>query len=446
MMILLYIIIVVFSLNVFVYFLNDTLDSRLKHELEKVSASFQIEDDLLIITNPSEFSESDFLYLSENSFFLQVYNINQETLLQSGNLSSFHPIEKKIFDFDDLYYYQDETVSDNKLRIAYQKLFNNEEELIGYIQISVLKDRFLGVIDNIVFVNSIVFPLAVLLILLTSYWIAKRSFSPIKKIIRVAEKISATNLKERIQFDSDPGDDLSILKNTLNNLFERLEYQIKQISEFSDNASHQLMTPLTALNTELEYLLKVHTKDSETKKSLEELKVTTEQMIHIIKSLLLLSRDSKSDANRKSVFSLTHLLKHRLSEIYKKLNLELDLQENLFLRGNEEHFLIVLQNLIDNGLKYSGYQPVKVEAKLIDKKIVVKCIDTGIGIPVVEREKVYERFYRSESAENLGIKGYGLGLSLVKFVVNSMDGSIEINNNLPTGTIITITLPTIEME
>jgi len=445
-MIVLYVIIVVFSLNVFIYFLNDTLDSRLKHELEKVSTSFRIENDSLIITNPSEFSESDFLNNSESSFFLQIYSINKRTLLQSHNLSTFHPIEKSIFDFDGIYYFLDKTESDNELRMAYQKLFNSAGELIGYIQISVLKDRFSGVIDQIIIVNGIIFPIAVILILLTSYWIAKRSFSPIKKIIRVAEKISATNLQERIQFDLDPGDDLSILKNTLNNLFERLEYQIKQITEFSDNASHQLMTPLTALNTELEYLLKIHTENSETKKSLEELKVTSEQMIHIIKSLLLLSRDSRSSENRKSVFSLTQLLKNRIPKIYKTQYLSLEFQENLFLRGNEEHFMIVLQNIIENGLKFSGNQLVKLEAKQIDHKIVVRCIDTGIGIPGNEKEKIFERFYRSESAEILGSKGYGLGLSLVKYVVNAMDGTIELNDNLPKGTIVTLILPIIVME
>jgi signal transduction histidine kinase len=445
-MILLYIVIIIFSLNVFIYFLNDTLDSRLKHELEKVYASFQIENDSLIITNPIEFSESDFVNLSESSFFLQIYDHKNRTLLQSKNISLFHPIEKRFPDINSDYYFHNETTFDNNLRVAYQKLLKENGELLGFIQIAVFKDRLTAVVDNIIWFNAIIFPFALVLILLSSYWIVKKSFSPIKKIIRVAEKISATNLNERIQFDSDPGDDLTVLKNTLNNLFERLEYQVKQISEFSDNASHQLMTPLTALNTELEYLLMTHNEKSETKKSLEELKVATEQMIHIIKSLLLLSKDSIANSNRRSVFSLTNLLRLHLTEIYKKQNIELDVQENLFLRGNEEYFLIVMRNLIDNGFKYSDYQQVIVEAKMIGKKIIIKCIDRGVGIPVIERDKVFERFYRSESAEKLGIKGFGLGLSLVRFIVTSMEGSIEIQDNSPNGTIFIIHLPTIEME
>lgn len=205
------------------------------------------------------------------------------------------------------------------------------------------------------------------------------------------------------------------------------------------------MTPLTIINTELDYLLKINTpKNDDTTKSLKDLKDITNQMIHIVRSLLLLSKDAKSSI-KDHVFNLTILIKNKLPEIYQGNLLDFKADDHLYVRGNEEYFLIVIQNLIDNGLKYSNYQKVSLEGRLVGKEIVIKCADSGIGISDIEKGRIFERFYRSERAEQLGIKGFGLGLSLAKFIVNSMDGKIEIESNIPKGSVVIIKLPKLEM-
>jgi signal transduction histidine kinase len=414
--------------------------------MEKVSKSFYVENDSLIITNYSEFNESDFVYLTESPFFLQVYDFNKKILLQSKNLRYFHEIEISIIEFNVLMFFHDELSFNNNLRVAYQKLYNNNQEHIGFIQLSTLKDRFAQVFENLILVNAAIFPIALILIFIASLWIANKSFAPVRKIIEVADKISASNLSERIHFHSDPQDDLTKLKNTLNNLFDRLESQIKQMSEFTDNASHQLMTPLTALNTELEYQIKVHSNSKEILSPLKELKETTNQMISIVKALLILSKDAKSISNNNSVFNLSNLLNNKLAAFYKQQNLNINSENNLYLRGSEEFFLIAIQNIVDNAVKYSNNKIVNISAKLSEHNLIIQISDCGVGIPDAEKEKIFERFFRGMQAENLGVKGYGLGLSLAQFIINAMNGEIDVLPNYPTGSIFSIKLPKLDFS
>ncbi len=279
-----------------------------------------------------------------------------------------------------------------------------------------------------------------------SFWISKNTFSPINKIIELSQKISATNLSDRLTFSADPNDELGKLRDTLNDLFERLELQVKQISSFSDNASHQLMTPLTALNSELDFLLRDKNKIDSERESLLMLKEQTERMISIIKSLLLLARNRNSDLEQKTVFDFSKMVSDNIKQIYKNYKIKFVVTDEIYMRGRPDYFLIAVQNLIDNALKYSDNDWVTIFAHQENGKVVIRVEDFGIGIDIKERGKVFERFYRTEKVESLGIKGYGLGLSLVSSIISSMHGAIEIQDNQPRGTKFIITLPALEIE
>ncbi len=106
------------------------------------------------------------------------------------------------------------------------------------------------------------------------------------------------------------------LRDTLNNLFTRLEVQINQISQFTDKASHQLMTPLTALKTELKYILKRERKPEEYKNTLNMLNVQTDKLISIIKSLLVIAKYSGNTESHKSVFKLSQVINDQIKPAF----------------------------------------------------------------------------------------------------------------------------------
>ncbi len=290
-------------------------------------------------------------------------------------------------------------------------------------------------------------PFVLATIIILSIFLAKKSYSPVNKIIELANKISATNLSERLEFDAEPNDELGKLKTTLNSLFSRLESQIDQISQFTDNASHQLMTPLTAIKTELEYILKKERTTEEYIETANILRDQTDKMIVLIRTMLLLAKDCKECADNSIVFDLTKLLEVDINQIYKNKNVTISVEKNIFTRGKAEYFSIVLQNLINNALKYSNENDkVLLNAEVSNSTVIIKVVDNGIGINDLEKDRIFERFYRVENEKTLNIEGYGLGLSLAKSVINSMGGKIEVKDNIPKGTIFIISLPIVKFN
>ena len=108
---------------------------------------------------------------------------------------------------------------------------------------------------------------------------------------------------------------------------------------------------------------------------------------------------------------------------------------------------MVLENLIGNAIKYSSdNDKIKIIVEEAIDSIIISVFDNGIGISDAEKIKVFERFYRGDNVESSGIKGHGLGLNLVKIVVNKMGGKIAIHDNEPRGTIFILEMPKLILE
>lgn len=434
-----------FTFSLLKHELNNNLDNSLSHEIENVNNAFKLQHDSLLIINPNEFLETDLTQITDHPFFVQIYNKSGELLLKSKNTEYLAPIPKRFYDLSEELYFEDDYAGEEEIRSAYKKLTNETGTLTGYLQLSTTKSRFTEITTHLLIFNLIAFPVISLVIFISSLMISKRTYSPINKIISIAKNISTTNLNERVSYESDSKDEIGKLRDTLNDLFERLEFQVKQISSFTDHASHQLMNPLTAINSELDFLLNNRNGIDDQKNSVKVIKEETQRMIQIIKTLLLLAKDSKTLFDQRIVFNLSKLVKDDIKSIYKEKKIEIDIEEDIYLRGNSDYFLMALQNLIDNSFKYSNEDWVTLYTKQMEGKVILRVEDFGVGIAEEEKEKVYDRFYRSEKVEILGIKGYGLGLSLVKAIVEAMNGTIEIKDNKPRGTIFILTFPAIEL-
>lgn len=428
------------------YYFVDNIDIRLKHEIGHVIPNIDLKSDTLKVQNGEDFQEYDMLHVTENSFYLQIYDLEGKIIFQSENVKIFNGSPSLIFDFEDEFYFVDEKVNYRGLRVCYTKIIENDK-LYGYLQLATPQTGVNKAIENIVKFNLITLPLAFILFVIVSLIFTKLTLSPINKIIEISEEISATNLKKRIDYEADKDDVLGRLKATLNNLFDRLELQIHQISHFSDNASHQLMTPLTAINTELAYIRKRKHSINEYNESLEIIDEQTSEMIKIVKTLLILAKDCEDCGECKQVFNLKNLLNNEIREEFSTNNVTITIPQNIYINCNKEYFRMVLENLISNAIKYSPENSeVTVKVDEIDETAKIYIEDLGIGIADSEKDKVFDRFYRSNNVEDNGIKGYGLGLNLVESIVSRMEGSIEIKDNIPKGTIFVLTLPTIKLD
>jgi signal transduction histidine kinase len=442
----LYLTLLIFTLVLLNYVLIDDLDSRLAHELEHINNSIIAVGDSIAVIYPGELLEPDLRFVTENPFFLQIYNLEGKLFLQSENLGKYEKILLGFPNDFSPYYFESYFVKKEHLRTIYKQLYNRENTHIGYMQLSTFHSSFNKVVINIFWFNLILLPIIVLAIIYLSIFLAKKSYSPINRIIDLSNSISATNLSKRLDYYAEPEDELGKLKNTLNSLFERLESQIKEISQFTDNASHQLMTPLTAIKTELDYILKRDHTLEEYRDTCNILKDQTDRMIVMVKTMLIMSRGCSDCTDNNNVFNFSKLLNDEIKNIYPSSNVQFEVEQNIYLRGKSEYFSTVIQNLISNSVKYSPKDSIiNVSAIKEDNKLIFKVIDNGIGIPEKEKINIFKRFYRIDTNEVNSVSGYGLGLSLVKSVTESMGGTIKVFDNKPTGSIFEIQIPVLEL-
>lgn len=442
---------ILIAFNIFIilithFILNENLDVRLEHEAENIMKSFKLNNDTVTIIDKKEFEESDLNKITAHPFFLQVYSESGKILLKSSNINLFGalPLNSRR-NFDD-FLFEDINVYGKSLRIAYYPLIDKSTKKAAYLQLATFKEEYSSILDQIILFNLFSFPLIIIIVVIASFFLAKNSINPINKIIETAKNISASNLSLRIEHTASSVDELGKLRDTLNSLFERLEKHIKQISRFTDQASHQLMNPLTAIKTELEFILKKDRTIEQYKETLQLMQGQADKMISITKTLLIIARADKAMNGYKNLFNVSRILGNTITESFANSNINLNIQEDIYLKGDSEIFKLVVENLIDNAVKYSNGELVKVTLKTSDGLSQIEVADLGIGISDEEKKNVFERFYRSEKVEKLGIKGYGLGLSLVKSIVIQFGGTIKIEDNIPKGTKVKISIPSVEIE
>ncbi len=443
----LYLTFTIFTLIILNYVLIDDLDTRLRHEIDHILHTVEITVDSLIINSTAELEEADFQKITETPFFLQIYNLEGVLYYRSNNLNEYEEILLGFPNNFSPYFFESFESSTHELRAVYKELFDNSKNHIGYIQLSTIHTSFNEVVKNIFWFNIFTMPIVLFVITFLSVFLAKKSYQPINNIIDLAKKISATNLNERLETAEDPNDELAKLIETLNSLFGRLEKQINEISHFTDNASHQLMTPLTAIKTELDYVLKKERNIGQYQESGTIVKEQVDKMITLIKTMLLLAKDCEECLDNKNVFNLSHLVQNEIVDSYKISNVKFDVDDDIYLRGKSEYFSIVLQNLINNAQKYSlQNDEVSVAIKQYENSVSIIVADKGIGITDDEKIKIFDRFYRVENNKVSKVIGYGLGLSLAESVTNKMGGTITVEDNKPTGTKFIIKLPLLNID
>lgn len=422
--------------------MHSGIDKILGHEMDKVLATISITGSDISIIDFSELNEQDFNTISDASMFLQIYDTDGNVLIASNNLKEFGSIPVELEITTNEFVFSDMNVAEDRLRMGYTSLYNENGEQVAILQLATFENELWIIRKKMIVFNLFLLPGLIIIVIVASVFIAKKSFSPVNKIIKTAETISAGNLNTRIDYKAKPEDELGRLRDTLNQLFDRIEVNINQLSQFTDHAAHQMMNPLTAVKTELEYILKKERSADEYKEALNELLIQTDQMIKIVRTLLMISKQDNTSDNSQSVFNISNLIQKIIVTEFSKDNIQCSVEKEVYVRGDTDKFHIVVENLVGNAIKYSNNDKM-VSISLIKDDTFANLIikDNGIGISDFDKEKVFDRFYRSEKAEKLGIKGYGLGLSLVKLLIEEAGGKISIKDNEPGGTIFIVTLP-----
>jgi len=287
---------------------------------------------------------------------------------------------------------------------------------------------------------------AILASMALGMWVSDRLIRPIERITHTAASIvNANDLSTRISYDG-PMDEIGHLAEVFNQTMARLEQLFSVQQRFVGDVSHELRTPLTSILGNLE-LMKRYGYDQE---SLEAVYREADRMRRMVNDLLLLAR---ADNGELKVVRQSMMLDALVLEVYeeahvlaakRQLKILLGKLEDLPIEGDADRLKQLLLNLVNNAIKFTpDGGTIKLEAYQQAGRALLVVSDTGIGISEADQKRIYDRFFQADHSRvhREGHDGAGLGLSIVRWIVQAHDGQIQVNSALGQGTTFTVSLP-----
>ncbi|MCX6155376.1 MAG: ATP-binding protein [Candidatus Kapabacteria bacterium] len=316
-----------------------------------------------------------------------------------------------------------------------------ESELIVFTSMERLNES-LVLLRQIIF---LVTPFGIILAVLIGYLIARLSFRRVRQITETASAISVTNLDLRVPVGRSQ-DELSELASTFNNMINRLDSTFKSQQRFIADASHDIRTPLTVIQMELELILEKKNQTIEFQEAIERALKEVSRLNYLSDNLLILARADANQLNiNKKILRLDELLLDCLNQLYtlaksKNISYLINLDDAVEANVDESLLKRVFYNIIENAIKYSPENnKLTVVLSSTDKAVIIKMKNYGMPIPEQQLEKIFDRFQRGDKARTS--KGFGLGLAIVQAIVKAHDGTVNISSNAEDGTIISLSLP-----
>jgi heavy metal sensor kinase len=284
----------------------------------------------------------------------------------------------------------------------------------------------------------IAIPLALVLAGLAGQSIARRALRPLQQMTARAERITASNLDERLDIANE-GDELGNMARVFNHLLDRLEQAFRQLQRFTADASHELRTPLAAIRTISEVALERPADTGAYREALSNVLEESSRLNQTVDSLLLLARaESTLPGVMQGAFNLRELV----NEVVSLLEVLGDdrgiriFQENSGIADLEVHadrglIRIALMNVLHNALKFSpnGSTITIAFTRSSASHLQISIQDEGPGIAAGEHARVFDRFFTSGGHAAVNTSGVGLGLSIAKLILERRGGSICFDEN-----------------
>ncbi|GAX42755.1 two-component sensor histidine kinase [Tolypothrix sp. NIES-4075] len=294
---------------------------------------------------------------------------------------------------------------------------------------------------------SIASVLAIMMISVAIAFYIKRSLQPLRQLSQMTEVISAEDLPEAHLYLDNAPSEVKELTQTFNMMLSRLSQSWEQERQFVSNVSHELRTPLTIVHGYLQSVLRRQNNLTEIQReALETAASEAERTIRLLQDLLDLARaDSGYLHFRIEPCVLNELVAEVVTMAKKYSDRTIIIEsknDSIEVKVDYNRLKQILLNLIDNAVKYS--QPdttVIVKLYQQEESAIIQVRDKGYGIPLQHQSRIFERFYRVDEARTSSTGGCGLGLSIVKTLVEGMDGSVTVRSRLSEGSVFTITLP-----
>ncbi|WP_392531584.1 sensor histidine kinase [Nostoc sp. C117] len=303
-------------------------------------------------------------------------------------------------------------------------------------------DQEMGTIRNIFLVSI---PGALLLVAVGAWLVSGGALRPIHQLTDVIQQVTVKGLDQRIPIGTTDVEFVELIQ-VFNQMLERLERSFTQASRFSGDAAHELKTPLTILQGELERTLQQVEPGSEVQQRLSNLLDEVRRLSGIMRKLLLLSL---ADAGKMSLYlvevDMSELLIEMLEDVEMlapQLTVQSNFTDGLRVEGDRDLLIQVLQNLFSNAIKYNlpnGW--IEIRTHQTPTTLQIAITNASQNIPVSDRHRIFDRFYRGDPSRNRKVEGIGLGLSLAREIARAHRGDLTLDSTSSGETAFTLTLP-----
>jgi len=290
---------------------------------------------------------------------------------------------------------------------------------------------------------------ALLLIAAGGWWISQRALRPIKMLTQAAEAVTATGLDQRIP-SGDEDVEFMRLITVFNQMMDRLEKSFYQTTRFSADAAHELNTPLTILQGELEHALQSAELGSNQQQQYSTLLEEVQRLKSIIRKLLLLSlADSgqlKLNLEPVNISETLEAVCEDIEILAPHLTAEKYIDSDVWVMADADLIRQVIQNLTNNAIKYNhDGGSITLRLRCEGPVVTFSISNSGRTVPPEDRDRIFDRFYRGDKARSRRVDGVGLGLSLAREIARAHQGNLVLEDT-PDGTnAFTLTLPRAEI-
>ena len=326
--------------------------------------------------------------------------------------------------------------------------FSNKGYLVLSVPMSDIEAESIYYLDfaNIAY---LIFQPVLLLVLLLIYRITA---VPVKRMAEAAKQFSRGNFKEPLKLKAS--EEYRELANTIQYMGDKLKNADDAQRKFVSNVSHDFRSPLTSIKGYIEAIKDGTIPPELQEKYLDIVIFETERLTKLTSNLLELnSFDDNGIILHKTEFDINKMIKQiglSFEGTFKKKKLVLNLvfsSKEQFVKADMDKIEQVLYNLIDNAVKFSSQESfIRVTTEEKGNKVVIAVKDNGVGIPKESQERIWERFYKTDSSRGRDKKGTGLGLSIVKEIITAHEENISVVSTEGVGTEFIFSLPLVEVE
>lgn len=415
---------------------SNHLNDDLQREVDRHSQEVEVKNGTIALKRHREWMEREHNTVGVDPVFIEFLDIEGNLIDKSPNLKESHllydPNQK-----DNVFYNGE--LAEKRIRQVQVPIVDENGKRVGHLLVAVAREGSEVVLETLRHIMLITFPVILIILFFVARFIAGRSIKPINDIIDTSNKITRDNLTERIPLPHNK-DELYILSDTINQLLDRIEKTIEREKSFTSYASHEFRTPLAVLKGTLEVLIRKPRQQEEYEEKVKYCVREIDRLNHLVDELLILTRFENQkqslnleDASIKNIIedTLKYLSKNiQEKNIRIKTNIPFD---DVYFKTDIYLFSTIISNILSNAIKYSNQDgEIQVNAHKENNLIYCEIKDNGVGISEKDMEKIFDKFYRS--TDHSDIKGFGLGLPIVKRFCSLLNIRINISSKEGVGT------------